>query len=48
MNELKGSVEQDITETLSTSTYLIYTQQRSDAFPANALARGIGVAKSRL
>jgi hypothetical protein len=48
MNELEGSVEQDIAETLGTGTYLIYTQQRSDAFPANALARGMGVAKSRL
>jgi hypothetical protein len=40
--------EQDIAKILGTGTYLIYTKQRSNAFPANALAQGMSVAKSRL
>jgi hypothetical protein len=47
-NELEGSAEQEISETLGTGTDPIYTQQRSDAFPMNALAQGMSVAKSRL
>jgi hypothetical protein len=45
MNELEGSAEQDISKTLGTGMYLIYTQQRSDAFPTNAPAQGMSVAK---
>jgi hypothetical protein len=45
MNEIKGSIEHEISETLGTGTYLIYTQQRSNAFPTDAPARVMSVAK---
>jgi hypothetical protein len=45
-NDLVGSVEQGISEILGTGTDLISTQQRSDAFPTNALTQSTSVAKS--